>query len=77
MAFGADVKNDNELQIDWPEVVDQHGQRMPDGRHLLFSSNREGRDNVYELVAPRWFEFWRKLTPVRITGNQIPILASP
>ncbi len=31
---------------------------------------------MYELVAPRWFEFWKKPTAVRITGNQIPILAS-
>ena len=24
----------------------------------------------------RWFEFWKKPAPVRITGNQIPVLAS-
>jgi serine/threonine protein kinase/Tol biopolymer transport system component len=72
-----DGKNAQPLHFDWPADVDQHaGQWTPDGRHFLFSSNREGRNNVYELVAPRWFEFWRKPTPVRITGNQIPILAS-
>jgi Tol biopolymer transport system component len=27
-------------------------------------------------VAPRWFEFWKKPVAVRITGNQIPIVAS-
>ena len=75
--LGADGKNAQPLQIDWPVKVDQYaGQWTPDGRHFLFSSNREGRDNVYELVAPRWFEFWRKPIPVRITGNQLPILAS-
>jgi eukaryotic-like serine/threonine-protein kinase len=75
--LGADGKNAQPLQFDWPVKVDQYaGQWTPDGRHFLFSSKREGRDNVYELVAPRWFEFWRKPTPVRITGNQIPILAS-
>ncbi len=75
--LSADGKNAQPLQFDWPADVDQHaGQWTPDGRHFLFSSNREGRNNVYELVAPRWFEFWRKPTPVRITGNQIPILAS-
>ena len=52
------------------------GQWTPDGRHFVFLSNREGRDNVYELVAPPWFEFWKNPAPVRITGNQIPILAS-
>src|SRR5277367_6545759 len=75
--LSADGKNAQPLQFDWPVDADQYaGQWTPDGRHFLFSSNREGRNNVYELVAPRWFEFWRKPTPVRITGNQIPILAS-
>jgi eukaryotic-like serine/threonine-protein kinase len=75
--LSADGQNAQPFQFDWPINVEQYaGQWTPDGRHFLFSSNREGRDNVYELVAPRWFEFWRKPTPVRITGNQIPILAS-
>jgi serine/threonine protein kinase/Tol biopolymer transport system component len=65
------------LQFDWPADVDQSaGQWTPDGRHFLFSSSREGRTNVYELVAPHWFEFWKKPAPVRITGNQISVLAS-
>jgi hypothetical protein len=29
-----------------------------------------------ELIAPRWFEFWKKSTAGRITGNQVPILSS-
>jgi hypothetical protein len=51
------------------------GQWTPDGRHFLFMSDREGLVNVYELVKPRWFEFWRKPMPVRLTGNQIDIQA--
>jgi serine/threonine protein kinase len=75
--LSADGKNAQPLQFDWPANENQHtGQWTPDGHHFLFSSSREGRENVYELVAPRWFEFWMKPTPVRITGNQIPILAS-
>ena len=75
--LSADGQNAQPLRFDWPADVDQYaGQWTPDGRHFLFSSTREGRDNVYELVAPRWFEFWKKPAPVRITGNQIPILAS-
>jgi serine/threonine protein kinase len=75
--LSANGQNAQPLRFDWPVDADQYaGQWTPDGRHFLFSSNREGRDNVYELVAPRWFEFWTKPTPVRITGNQIPILAS-
>jgi serine/threonine protein kinase/Tol biopolymer transport system component len=75
--LNADGKNAQPLRFDWPADVDQYsGQWTPDGRRFLFSSTREGRDNVYELVAPRWFEFWKKPAPVRLTGNQIPILAS-
>ena len=75
--LSADGQNARPLRFDWPADVEQFAaQWTPDGRHFLFSSNREGRDNIYELLTPRWFEFWKKPTPVRITGNQIPILAS-
>ncbi len=74
--LSADGQNAHPLQFAWPADVDQYsGQWTPDGRHFLFSSTREGRSNVYELVTPPWFEFWKKPYPVRITGNQIPILA--
>ena len=65
------------LLTDWPARSEQWApQWTPDGRHFVFTSDREGRPNVYELLAPRWFEFWKKPAAVRITGNQIPILAS-
>jgi serine/threonine protein kinase len=65
------------LLPDWPATSEQWAaQWTPDGRHFVFTSEREGRPNVYELVSPRWFEFWKKPTAIRITGNQIPILAS-
>jgi serine/threonine protein kinase len=74
--LSADGQNARPLPIAWPSDSDQHsGQWTPDGSHFLFSSSREGRANIYELVAPRWFEFWKKPVPFRITGNQIPILA--
>ena len=75
--LSADGQNAQPLQFDWPADVDQYaGQWTPDGRHFLFTSNREGHSNVYELVARRWFEFWKKPAPVRITGNEISVLAS-
>jgi Tol biopolymer transport system component len=75
--LSADGQNAQPLRFDWPADADQYaGQWTPDGRHFLFSSNREGRPNIYELVAPHWFEFWKKPAAVRITGNQISILAS-
>jgi WD40 repeat protein len=73
----ADGGNAHPLQFDWPKNANQYsGQWTPNGRHFLFSSEREGRGNIYELVSPRWFEFWKKATAVRITGNQVPILSS-
>lgn len=70
-------KGAHALLPDWPADSEQWGaQWTPDGRHFIFTSDREGRPNVYELVAPRWFEFWKKPVAVRITGNQIPIVAS-
>jgi serine/threonine protein kinase len=75
--LSADGQNAQPLRFDWPADAGQYaGQWTPDGRHFLFSSNREGRPNIYELVAPHWFEFWKKPAAVRITGNQISILAS-
>ena len=72
-----DGSNPRELLPDWPESASQWGQKWtPDGRHFTFLSDSEGRANVYELVAPAWFEFWKKPAAVRITGNQIPIVAS-
>ena len=65
------------LLPDWPAESEQWSpQRTPDGRHLVFLSDREGRPNVYELIRPRWFEFWKKPSAVLLTGNQVPILAS-
>lgn len=72
----ADGRDAHLLRFDWPKKANQYaGQWTPDGKHFLFSSDREGRGNVYELVTPRWFEFWKKPAAVRITGNQIPILS--
>ena len=75
-SVAANGQNAHPLLIDWPENSNQYsGQWTPDGRHFLFLSDREGRGNVYEWVAPRWFKFWKKPAAVRITGNQVPILA--
>ncbi|MGC2619894.1 MAG: protein kinase [Acidobacteriaceae bacterium] len=68
----SDGKNPRPLALDWPRDADEgYGRWTPDGRHFVFTSDREGRGNIYEVVAPRWFEFWKKPQAVRITGNQI------
>ena len=76
-SVGADGQNAHPLRLDWPANASQHaGQWTPDGKHFVFSSDREERTNLYELATPSWFAFWRKPTAVRITGNQLPILAA-
>ena len=76
-SVNADGRNAHPLRFDWPANASQYaGQWTPDGRHFVFSSDREDRLNLYELVPAPWFAFWRKPTAVRITGNQLPILAA-
>jgi len=70
----SDGKDPHPLDLDWPIDADEYdGQWTPDGRHFVFRSWREGRGNVYELVKPRWFEFWKKPGAIRLTGNQLNI----
>ncbi len=64
------------VPLDWPDRVKAYaGQWTPDGRRFLFLSDHRGLTNAYELVSPPWYEFWKKPAPVRLTGNQIDILA--
>ena len=72
----ADGSNAEALPLGWPEKVKESaGEWTPDGRHFVFLSDREGPTNVYELVSPPWYAFWRKPAPVRLTGSQIDIEA--
>ena len=56
--------------------IKRHGQWTPDGKHFIFVSGQEGLNNIYELVPPPWFEFWKKPTAVRLTAGQIDVLAA-
>jgi hypothetical protein len=70
----SDGKHPHPLELNWPaDAAETQGQWTPDGRRFLFNSDREGRGNVYELVKPRWFEFWKKPEAIRLTGNQLNI----
>jgi Tol biopolymer transport system component len=67
---GSDGKRPHLLELDWPvDAPETQGQWSPDGRHFIFNSDREGRGNVYELVQPRWFEFWKKPMAVKTHGQ--------
>ncbi|HXP11117.1 MAG TPA: WD40 repeat domain-containing serine/threonine protein kinase, partial [Acidobacteriaceae bacterium] len=76
-SISSDGHDAHPLRLDWPrDASESSGLWTPDGRHFMFSSDREGRQNLYELLQPPWFAFWRKPTAARITGNQLPIVAA-
>jgi len=69
--------NPHRLTLEWPEDADQtHGQWTRDGMHFVFVSSREGLNNLYELIQPAGFEFWKKAIAVRLTAGQIDVLAA-
>jgi serine/threonine protein kinase/Tol biopolymer transport system component len=75
--LNADGSNPHQLALDWPEDADQtQGQWTRDGKHFIFMSHREGVNNIYELIQPPWFEFWKKATAVRLTAGQIDVLGA-
>jgi Tol biopolymer transport system component len=75
--LNADGTNPRRLRLDWPEAADQtHGRWTRDGKHFIFISSREGRNNLYEFIQPSWFEFWQKATAVRLTSGQIDVLTA-
>jgi eukaryotic-like serine/threonine-protein kinase len=74
--LNVDGSSPHRLAVDWPDDADQeNGQWTPDGRHFIFVSRREGLGNIYELLRPPWFEFWREPTAARLTAGQIDVLA--
>jgi serine/threonine protein kinase len=75
--LNTDGSNSHRLAMDWPQDADQlHGQWTRDGKHFIFMSDREGLNNLYELVPPPWFEFWKKASAVRLTSGQLDVLAA-
>jgi eukaryotic-like serine/threonine-protein kinase len=74
--MNADGSNVHPLLLDWPSDADQRdGQWTPDGRHFVFVSSRGGFSSTYELIPPPWFAFWRKASAVRLTPEQMDVVA--
>jgi eukaryotic-like serine/threonine-protein kinase len=55
----------------WPEDTGTYsGIWTPGGKHFVFSSYKDGSNNLYEYLEPRWYEFWNKPYAVRLTPGQ-------
>jgi Tol biopolymer transport system component len=55
----------------WPEDSGTYaGIWTPGGKHFVFSSFKDGSNNIYEYLKPRWYEFWNKPYAVRLTPGQ-------
>ncbi len=55
----------------WPEDSGTYsGIWTPGGKHFVFSSYKDGSNNLYEYLEPRWYEFWNKPYVVRLTPGQ-------
>lgn len=72
----SDGGSPHRLDLHWPEDADQSdGQWTPDGKHFVFLSRGVAQTNIYEVIRPPWFAFWKKPSAVRITGGQMDVLA--
>ena len=55
----------------WPEDAATYGGMWtPGGKHFVLSSYKDGSNNLYEYLEPRWYEFWGKPYAVRLTPGQ-------
>ena len=55
----------------WPEDSGTYsGTWTPGGKHFVFSSFKDGSNNLYEYLEPKWYEFWNKRSAVRLTPGQ-------
>jgi Tol biopolymer transport system component len=78
--MNTDGSNVHPLSLDWPSEpnADQRdGQWTADGRHFVFTSSRGGSfSSIYELISPPWFAFWKKESAVRLTPEQMDVMAT-
>jgi serine/threonine protein kinase/Tol biopolymer transport system component len=74
--MNVDGSNVHPLFLDWPSDADQRdGQWTPDGRHFVFTSSHGGFSSSYELISPPWFAFWKKTSALRLTPEQMDVVA--
>ena len=74
----ADGSNPHVLALPqhWPpDSAVYDGMWTTGGKHFVFSSLKDGSNNVYEYVEPERYEFWRKPYAVRLTPEQPEVIA--
>jgi len=75
--INSDGGSPHPMAMDWPSDLPQdQGEWTPDGKHFIFGSNSGRGNNLYQLVEPPWFEFWKKPRAVRLTAGQLDVLAA-
>jgi Tol biopolymer transport system component len=78
--LNVDGSSAHRIDLDWPEgAAMSAGHWTSDGKHFVFESQPEKngpKKDVYELIRPPWFEFWRKPYAVRLTAGDINVLSA-
>jgi eukaryotic-like serine/threonine-protein kinase len=76
--LNSDGSSAHPLDLDWREDAEQRdGEWTPDGKRFVFLSPRSGQVHiydVYEVIRPPWFAFWKKTYAARLTEGQIDVL---
>jgi Tol biopolymer transport system component len=65
-----DGSNAHRLDFGWPESEQTWGSHwIMHGTRFVFFSGKDGVASVYELIEPRWYEFWKKPRTERLTSG--------
>jgi hypothetical protein len=63
--------------MNWPDNIEMwDGKWTSNGKHFVFTTDRDGGSDIYEYVEPRWFEFWKKPWSARLTAGQVQVVAT-
>ncbi len=73
--IGADGKNPRALDFGLKKgMTTTHGMWTPNGKHFVFLGGENFTNTIYESIEPRWFEFWKKLSAVRVSPQKIDVM---
>ena len=73
--IGADGKNPHPLDFGLKQYgTSRYGIWTPNGKHFVFLGDENSSSLIFESVAPRWFEFWKKPSATRISPQKIDVM---